>query len=443
MSHCKKYLPVLLLLILTAILTSLCSASELLSYVQKPDPVYNWKKIDEAKTMSGKRVVLSMTSQVWQNITWNHRIEVYIPEKNDYPDIATLIITGGNGGGLYSDFCQFLSSISKSTVAVLYNIPNQPLFDGRSEDSLIAYTFMKTLETGDHTWPLLLPMTKSAVRAMDALQAYTKSSGRTEIKRFVVGGASKRGWTTWLTGAVDTTRVKGIIPMVYDNLDLNTQMKLQIEAYGVYSQEINDYTDNNLQAKLSSSAGSDLARIVDPYTYIKQITMPKLIINGANDPYWNICSMNVYWPKLRGAKAVVYVPNAGHDLGLKKYEIQNALNVVGPITAFVKSVADKTTLPKMKWKYVIRDHTLQLNINTSAKNTRARMWVAKSTSRDFRPSKWEPVDMDISKSGFSKTVALPKDGYQTVYGEVMFPGEPGYSLNTQVCCTDSSKKVGY
>ena len=33
---------------------------------------------------------------------------------------------------------------------------------------------------------------------------------------FSVAGASKRGWTTWLVGAVDTKRVVAIVPIVLD-----------------------------------------------------------------------------------------------------------------------------------------------------------------------------------------------------------------------------------
>ena len=101
-------------------------------------------------------------------------------------------------------------------------VPNQPLVlnsDGkpRSEDDLLAYGWVKFMDTGDPLWIPRLPMVKSAVRAMDTVTALLASEqgGKADVKTFVVAGGSKRGWTTWLTGAVDK-RVVAIVPIVID-----------------------------------------------------------------------------------------------------------------------------------------------------------------------------------------------------------------------------------
>jgi PhoPQ-activated pathogenicity-related protein len=112
------------------------------------------------------------------------------------------------------------------TVAELRLVPNQPVVfqttrRSRTEDDFIAYTWDKFLRTGDEKWPARLPMTKSAVRAMDAVSAFIASqeSGGGTVSRFVVSGASKRGWTAWATAAVDR-RVVALAPIVIDMLNL-------------------------------------------------------------------------------------------------------------------------------------------------------------------------------------------------------------------------------
>jgi PhoPQ-activated pathogenicity-related protein len=151
-------------------------------------------------------------------------------------------------------------------VAILYGIPNQPLLGGKFEDALIAETFVRYLDTKDATWPLLFPMTKSLVRAMDALQAFAKQEWNVEVRWFVVSGASKRGWTTWLTGASDP-RVKAIAPMVIDTLNMVEQMENQLRSFGKYSDMIRDYTLRGLVPIPKTEEAVKLWRMIDPYFY--------------------------------------------------------------------------------------------------------------------------------------------------------------------------------
>src|SRR5262249_23490546 len=133
-----------------------------------------------------------------------------------------------------------MASKMNAPVAFLYDIPNQPLLGDKKEDALIAETFVRYLESKDESWPLLFPMVNSLVKAMDALQAFAQREWNFIIRYFVVSGGSKRGWTTWPTGAVEP-RVKAIAPLVIDTLNMKAQMPYQLKSYGKYSEMIGDY----------------------------------------------------------------------------------------------------------------------------------------------------------------------------------------------------------
>src|SRR5262249_36731397 len=161
--------------------------------------------------------------------------------------------------------------------------PNQPLYDGRKEDALIAYTFDQYVKSGDRTWPLLFPMVKTAVRGMDVIQVFSEKETGKKVERFVVSGASKRGWTTWLTAAEDP-RVKAIAPMVIDMLNMKAQTDWAEKMYGRQSEEIGDYVDLNLVARMDEPRMVELRYWTDPYSYRSRYTMAKLLLLGTNDP---------------------------------------------------------------------------------------------------------------------------------------------------------------
>ena len=164
-----------------------------------------------------------------------------------------MMIAGGNWSDKLADpatqlklpgeaqILALLAESLKTPVAILLHVPQQPIFDGKREDQIIAYTFREFLKAGDPTWPLLAPMAKSAVRAMDATQEAMKKEWGLDVTRSRSPGASKRGWTTWLTGAVDD-RAVAIAPMVIDMLNMSPHTKLQKASFGGKSSEqIDDY----------------------------------------------------------------------------------------------------------------------------------------------------------------------------------------------------------
>jgi PhoPQ-activated pathogenicity-related protein len=412
--------------------SNLSQATEpLFDYVDKPDAAFAWKA-GSSKDLS-KDVTLteiSLTSQTWHGITWKHHLSVLKPKEMKEKPTALLFITGN----YHADETALYASLVEKThqpLFVLWDIPNQPLFDDLSEDALISYTFQKYLETDDPTWALLLPMTKGARRAMDAAEAFAKQEWKTDLAGFVVTGASKRGWTTWLTGATDK-RVRGIAPMVFDNLNFGPQMKHQIDSWGKFSEQIADYTEKGLVGELETPKGKPLTELVDPYTYRKRLTMPKLIINGTNDRYWTLDSAHFYYDDLSGPKNLLYDPNSGH--GLNDIE-----RVVNTLTAFWDAVSSRKKLPifsslsQRLTKMNNENGTLSFTVEMSAPAKAVRGWTVSSDSRDFRDSKWTSTPFKSDGSKFSGTLSLPAKGFSAAFVEAEFEGPTGtYTISSPV-----------
>ena len=220
----------------------------LAAYVAQADDSYRWVVRQRSQLAGCDVAELTLTSQTWRGLTWQHRLFVIVPPGLPTAPTETdamLVIAGGSwragdaeppvdGAKPFPKEALLLAGYARQMacpVAVLLNVPRQPIFDGRKEDAIVALTFDEYLRTGESNWPLLLPMVKSAVRAMDAVQAFASESLQLKIDGFTVTGASKRGWTTWLTGAIDP-RVRGLGPMVIDMLNLEAQFVHQREAYG-------------------------------------------------------------------------------------------------------------------------------------------------------------------------------------------------------------------
>jgi PhoPQ-activated pathogenicity-related protein len=131
-------------------------------------------------------------------------------------------------------------------------------------------------------------MVKASIRAMDAMQEYVRTKHTdlgASIDYFSVSGASKRGWTTWLVGAVDPDRVKIIVPIVLDAINFVTVEHHQYRSYGGWTYALQDYVDMNITSRFDDPNMITLQQYEDPYFYRDRLTMPKLVINAVMDEF--------------------------------------------------------------------------------------------------------------------------------------------------------------
>jgi PhoPQ-activated pathogenicity-related protein len=396
------------------------------SFLRKPESAYRWEKRGEQVVEGCKIYDLHLVSQVWQGITWEHRVQIFRPEKLDHPEFCTLYNTGGSGSARNTEQGIQLARGSGAIYAILYNIPNQPLFGGKTEDGLVVYTWLKYMETGDDSWPLHFPMAKAVLKAMDAIQAFTQEAGLPPITGFLINGASKRGWTTWLAGASRDPRIKAIAPMVIDTLNVLKQAPHQLEAYGKFSEQIDDYTQVGIPKMLNTPAGRRLVELEDPYSYRDRLTLPKLLILGTNDRYWSQDALNLYWDGLKGPKWVLYVPNSGHGLEDKE-------RVYATLTAFIRMVAGGSRWPKMRWSYKDTENGAELLLRSDPAPAEARLFHVEAKTKDFRDSRWSSEPMTRATNGFTGHWPAPSSGYAAVFGEAVYDldGHP-FTLSTQI-----------
>ena len=413
------------------------------AYIHNNDQSFRWEVASHSQDDKGISCVMDLVSQTWQGIVWKHKMYIIEPAKLTNPSHCLIYITGGShtSGVRESDvqMAQLIAGLSGMYVAVLWQVPNQPLLGNFDEDGLITETFLKALETKDMSWPLLFPMAKSAIRSMDAVEQLLKKHRNRDLKGFVIFGASKRGWTTWMSAATQDKRIVAIAPMVINTLNMQPQSEYQMTNWGYYSEQIADYYSRNLlvgqidpkASKEEKDLRDSLWRSIDPYFYRERVTIPKLLVHGTNDRYWNLDATKFYWNDLVGAKYILTLPNVGHNLGSER---QKAMTT---IAAYAKLISDGGQLPDMKWKIETEadQYTLSVTSNIPAKG--AKLWVAIQEGRDFRESKWNATDLQPQPGGngnFRATVAKPNAGQHAGFYieiETEYAGIP-CSLTTEV-----------
>lgn len=371
----------------TAIAEGLPRRTALDDYIEKPDDSYEWK-IESTKSADGMTtIVVDMVSQTWRTKedvdrpVWRHWLTVSIPD-NVTSDVGMLMIAGGYNGqpARSNEKTHAIAKATGTVVAQLGMIPNQRLMfhnDGkmRTEDDLIGYTWDQYLKTGDPTWPARNPMVKGAVRAMDTMTALLASEegGKHKLDKFVVAGGSKRGWTTWLTGAVDK-RVVGIIPIVIDVLNTELSMRHHFACYGFWAPNVGNYVDHKLMQRLDHPRMQSLYELVDPYYYRHRLTMPKLILNGSGDQFFLPDSSKFYWDDLRGENYLRYVPNGDHGLG--------KTDAPDTIIAFYSLIVAGKKPPTYQWS---EDEDGTIRVMSKEQPKEVLLWQAHNPeARDFR-----------------------------------------------------------
>lgn len=418
-------------------------------YVHAPDPAYGWKVVRTIDGEDATTFVLELTSQTWRTEAdvdqpvWKHWLLVAKPKDVKHSKAFLFIGGGTNSDPIPQSAPPSITSMAKATgtlVAELRMVPNQPLTFAdspdahRLEDDLVAYSRVRYFGTKDPTWLVRLAMVKSGVRAMDAVTEFAASEegGRVAIDGFVVAGASKRGWTTWLVAAVDP-RVVAIVPIVIDALNSMEVTRHHYEAYGFFSPALNDYVKHGLfPHKVGTPEYDEILAIEDPYRYRSRdrLAIPKYLVNAAGDQFFLPDNWQFYYHELLPEKHLRYVPNAKHDLA--------GSDAREGILAFYQMILHGRKRPSYSWR---KEPDGSLRVVAADKPTQGNLWQATNPqARDFRldvigPA-WSVTPLEPDSEGiYVARVPPPAKGFTAFFLELVYDmGDgPDWKVTTGTC----------
>jgi len=380
--------------------------TELNHYVNYNDNLYQWQLSNMVQGEDYTVYNIFVTSQRWLTkgevdiYIWQHWLQVYVPTKmTPNANLGLLFIDGGGNpidvnnppGGIFEPVKRFATSTG-TIAGYLGQIPNQPaVFKGqwnvgrkRSEDALIAYTWSHFINnTFEYDWLARMPMTKASIVALDVLQEFQEQYlPDTPLTRFCVGGASKRGWTTWMVGGMGDPRVVGIMPLVAPVANLVPQINEMWQSYGNWSFALYDYVEMDLMGWLNTERFEEMLHYIDPLSYPEALgAIPKYVVCALGDEFFMPDAARYYWDQLLGSKSLYLVPNAEHSLA------GHIFDVLGSGEQFYMTILYNQTnlLPTYSWIFEGEGNTVTLITNQTDYIVSAKVYYSQNnTNRDWR-----------------------------------------------------------
>ena len=374
-----------------------------------------------------------LDSKKVDQVEWWHYVDIIIP-KQTTSSTGIMFIDGGEKSEDYFrlDAQSIRNAIKTEAVIVnVSNIPFQPLNflsseqDSFEEDDLIAFAWNKFLKQGakqkDVEWLPRFPMTRAIVRAMDLAQEIILQNDIV-VKDFVVSGASKRGWTAWTTAAVDS-RVKAVVPMVIDMLNLVPSFENHYRSYGEFSPAVQEYVNYNIQDWLGTEEFKVLMSYIEPFSFIDKFTMPKYIINAGSDEFFSTDSWRFYYDKLPGEKIIRYVPNKNHSL--------DGRYLTEDLVSYFYRVINDIEIPSLSWN--LSDNKLIAELDYDGEYD-VSVWTAKNDNgRDFRlweeGELWEETSIGkLANNKYELNVSSNLKGYKATMIEFTIDPESEFPL---------------
>ncbi|EPS8307795.1 PhoPQ-activated protein PqaA family protein, partial [Salmonella enterica subsp. enterica serovar Typhimurium] len=385
----------------------------------------------------------NLNSQTWspQGVVsperWQNGVDIYIPDSAREKNALVVINNGSNNNGSGTPVAptnfneEELSRIAIATRTVVIsvsNVPNQVLsYQGVTtplgEDNSVAYSWK--LFIGDtHKYQdasLHIPM---AASVSQAFRLAKKELTQQNINKFIVTGASKRGWAAWLTALSDPD-VGAVVPFAMDLLNTQKSLEHMYQSYGKnWPVAFYPYYNQGIDQQVGTDKFARLMRLEDPLTYLNtdmgdRLKIDKYIINASGDDFYVPDNSHFYYGLLPGSKSLRVVPNSTHN-GILSVAEQSLIT-------FVNRFQEKQKLPEITENVQSRgDGKKELVVNFSEKPVAILQWTARNpAARDFRYAcdiKYNsvPVSLATGDNTLSISLTTPDSGWQATYIEATF-----------------------
>ena len=255
-------------------------------------------------------------------------------------------------------------------------------------------------------------MVRAAVRAMDAMTEFMKDRFAVDMEDFMFTGESKRGWTTWLTAAVEhfeRKRVKAIVPSVWDGINLQEVFQNQWQSFNGWSFAIADYVENGITTKLGSPEEIHLQNMIDPYFYRSRLTVPKLVITGVRDEFQMVDDERYWWDRLPSGPIGQGLSDGNTKWLLKGPNLEH--NTAGISSMFITGawvsyLLNDWDIPYLTWDYDPQNGDVTAHPK-GGNVLSVSMWHATTCNnarRDFRAAKVPPCECDMEMSTYGVCV---------------------------------------
>lgn len=351
----------------------------LYQYMEIPDTQFQWtsnfEPIQDDQSIKVKWYLVQLTSLQWltteetSSSVWNHNVLVGIPYGTPIiSSKAMLYITACSKTAPITNSCYNkeaalmgqVAAHSGLPVVILFNIPNQSTSfpadaaaTDLTEDHLVAYTWKQAMLTPSRPdWNIYFPMSKAALRTMDAIEAWSQqmvTNGVLErpINKWFPMGASKRGAATWLLltylGAKQPNRIFGAAPVVYDALDFRqTIFEGMPTKLGAFTHAFLPYKPI-MDLLLDATTSRHLIKHIDPIEpwYLRGTNrVKKYVIAAAQDEFF-LLGNDRYWFDSIENKYRLTVPEANHGFD------QGAETLLLGLANFARGQAIGARFPKV------------------------------------------------------------------------------------------------